>query len=131
MSNEEPFPAYRDVDLIAISTDEALSNAANLELDLDGIMLEVGFFGIERFLSAEAMLADPEFAPNLADTIILADPQGILEPLQVAVASSFTKRDTVIARCESEKQRVLGSLGALRSVQAADEIIAVNEVIQD
>jgi hypothetical protein len=110
------FPAYRDVDLVIVSTQGKLPQEYNLELDLDGVMLEVGFVGTDEHTSAEAVLADPGAGPNLAITTILADPDGFLSPLQSEVARDFAKRKWVNARCEAEKARAMDSLEALRHV---------------
>lgn len=123
LPHDAQFPDYRDVDLIVVSTAGTRPPAENLELDLDGIMLEVGICGIDEHRSAEALLANPIFAPNFAATTILADPQNFLAPLQAVVAGAYTEQKWVFARCKTEKMRVLGCLEAMQAAQSETETL--------
>ncbi len=117
------FPDYRDVDLIIVSTGGRRPQEENLELNLDGLILEVGFWGMEEHRSAEALLADPMIGPNFAATEILADPQEVLRPLQSAISQSFAERKWVQARCESEKKKTLGFLDQMNRASSSIEVL--------
>jgi hypothetical protein len=84
----------------------------NLEIAYEGLMLEVGFIGLDEH-QAEAVLARPDRAGTLARTRILADPNGVLAALQQEVAGAYAERRWVAARCDVEKQTVAESLAAL------------------
>jgi hypothetical protein len=110
MPPDAPFATYRDVDLIVVLDTGTKSTDENLEVAYKGLMLEVGFIGVEEHHDVEAVLARPDRAGTLAHTRILADPLGVLVPLQRAVAASYTEQQWVLARCEVEKQTVRSSL---------------------
>lgn len=110
MPPDASFATYRDVDLIVVLETGTKSTDENLEVAFKGLMLEVGFIGMEEHHDVEAVLARPDRAGTLAHTRILADPLGVLVPLQRAVAASYTERQWVVARCEVEKQMVRSSL---------------------
>ncbi|HEX9019434.1 MAG TPA: hypothetical protein VF806_09615, partial [Anaerolineaceae bacterium] len=92
------FPAYRDVDLIIVLNRPGNVEETNLELLVEDVMVEVGFIGVERLSSPEAILADPEMAANIKATTVLADPMGIIKPLQPKVRNAFHHRKWVQAR---------------------------------
>jgi hypothetical protein len=64
----------------------------------------------------EAVLADPSQGPNIATTQILADPTGILVPLQQAVAAGYGRPRWIRARCQAEKRSAEQQLIALHQV---------------
>ena len=113
LPKDATFPSYRDVDLIVVLKSGPKSEEENLELPYKGVVLEVGFRGLEEHLNSQAVLSSPELAPNLAFTTVLADPMSILKPLHEEVAKQFAHRRWVLARCEVEKQQVLDSLEAM------------------
>lgn len=115
LSQEAYFAAYRDVDLIIVLDRSGKVEETNLELLVEGIMIEVGFMASECFSSPETILADPEVAANFAATNILADPVGNLKLLQTKVQSEFEKRKWVQARCESELKSVWGRIDSITS----------------
>ena len=116
MSSEEPFPAYRDVDLHIVLQEGGKSSEANLEVSYHGLILECGFKGLDEYASPDVVLANPHIAPHLAVNSLLADPTGQLTILQQEVAQAFAQRPWVTARCTYEKNRVLGHLEQLRQV---------------
>src|SRR5690348_15491621 len=81
MSPDAPFPPYRDVDLNIV-----VRNAAHITETHDravgGLILEYSTVSLQRYRTAEDVLANPELAANLAADSILADPEGLLLPLQ-------------------------------------------------
>jgi hypothetical protein len=111
---DAPFHLYRDVDVVLVLTEGARDD--NLEEIYRGVMLEVIFKNLADHQDAEAVLANPSAGPNLATTQILADPTGLLEPLQQAVAAEYGRRRWVRARCEAEKVTAEQQLTAMRQV---------------
>ncbi len=111
---DAPFHLYRDVDVIVVLTEGAPDGEA--EFFYRGLMLEVGSKNLADHQDAEAVLADPSAGPNLATTQILADPTGILAPLQQAVAADYRRRRWIQARCAAEKASVARQLAAMREV---------------
>jgi hypothetical protein len=109
---DEPFATYRDVDLIVVLDSGTRGTDENLEVAYRGLMLEVGFIGLDEH-RAEAVLARPDRAGTLARTRILADPSGVLTALQQEVARAYAERRWVVARCDVERQAVEEGLGAL------------------
>ncbi len=102
LPDEVSFPDYRDVDLIIVLNQPRKVELTNLELLVEGIMVEVGFIGMDAISSPEAILANPEMAANFSVAKILADPLRILQPLQSQVKNAFAQRTWVLARCETE-----------------------------
>ena len=111
---DAPFPLYRDVDVIVVLTEGAPDGEA--EFFYRGLMIEVGSKNLADHQDAEAVLADPSAGPNLATTQILADPTGLLAPLQQAVAADYRRRRWVQARCDAENASVARQLAAMREV---------------
>lgn len=111
---DAPFPLYRDVDVVVVLTEGAQED--NLEVLHRGVMLEVLSKNLADHQDAEAVLANPSHGPNMATTQILADPTGILAPLQRAVAADFARRRWVQARCEAEKRTAEEQLAAMGQV---------------
>ena len=111
---DAPFPLYRDVDIVVVVTQD--SQDETREVFYRGIMLEVILKNLAAHQDAEALLANPSDGPNLATTQILADPTGILVPLQQTVAAEYRRRRWIEARCAAEKATVEQQLIALRQV---------------
>jgi hypothetical protein len=110
---DAPLATYRDVDVIVVLDSGTKPTDANLEVLYKGLMLEVGFIGLDEHRDAEAILARPDRAGNFAHTRILADPTGVLMPLQQEVRRSYADRRWVVARCDAEKQALVESLDAM------------------
>ena len=100
------FPAYRDVDIVIVTTEGKRPFEENLEIDYCGLMLEVGFLGTEEHRSPEAILSDPELAPNLVSSPLLADPLNLLRPLQESTIERYAQEQWVRARCDVAKQDI-------------------------
>jgi hypothetical protein len=93
-------------------------------------MLEAGFLGLEAIASPEVILADPGLAPNFADARILADPMGILLPLQALVKRDFARSDWVLARCEAELRVARGAIDSIESSTGlVDNMFALWEIL--
>jgi hypothetical protein len=84
-------------------------------------MLEVISIDPKDHQDAEAILANPSHGPNMATTQILADPMGILTPLQWKVAAEYGRRRWVEARCEKEKESAEKHLAAMRAASTPQE----------
>ncbi len=117
---DAPFPLYRDVDVVVVTEG---AHDENQEIPYKGLMLEVIALDLAAHQDAEAVLANPSHGPNMATTQILADPTGILVPLQQAVAANFGRRRWIRARCEGEKASAERSLAAMRRASTPFEIL--------
>src|SRR5688572_23538049 len=62
---DAPFPSYRDVDINLIVLDESHPTQTN-NVDYNGLILEFSTVSSAGYRSAEAVLANPELASNLA-----------------------------------------------------------------
>jgi hypothetical protein len=113
MPPDAQFAPYRDVDLIVVLDTGTRTTDENLEVFYKGLMLEVGFIGLDEHRDAEDILARPDRAGTMAKTRILADPMGILTPLQLEVRRSYTEPQWIAARCRVEKQALLDGLDAM------------------
>lgn len=111
---DAPFPLYRDVDVVVVFTKVPQDDTQ--EVLYRGVMLEVIAKKLDAHQDAETVLADPSHGPNMATTQILADPTGVLVPLQQAVAREYGRRRWVRARCEAEKVTAEQQLAAMRQV---------------
>ncbi len=113
LPHDAPFPSYRDVDFNIVC--EGAPDTETHDVAYKGLILEYSTVSIERYRSPEDVLANPELAANLAVDGILADPVGVLAPLQQAVAAQYAQRRWVLARCGYEKQVVMQALEGLRN----------------
>ncbi|MDQ5825260.1 MAG: hypothetical protein M3441_13790 [Chloroflexota bacterium] len=113
---DAPFPLYRDVDVVVVFTEGTQDDTQ--EVFYRGIMLEVIAKKLEAHRDVEAVLADPSHGPNMATTQVLADPTGVLVPLQQAVAAQYGRRRWIRARCEAEKAAAEQQLAAMRQLSS-------------
>jgi hypothetical protein len=113
------FPLYRDVDVVVVLPEGTQDDT--VEVFYRGVMLEVISLDLKAHQDAEAILANPSHGPNMATTQILADPTGILTPLQKKVASEYGKRHWIEARCEKEKASADKHLAAMRAAPTPQE----------
>lgn len=113
MPEDAPFATYRDVDVIVVLDSGTKRTDENLEIPFKGLMLEVGFIGMDEHRDAEATLARPDRAGMIAATRILADPLGVLAPLQCEVRRHYADPEWVATRCMVEKQMMTDGLHAM------------------
>ncbi|HKP53266.1 MAG TPA: hypothetical protein VJ183_11515 [Chloroflexia bacterium] len=116
---EAPFPLYRDVDVVVVLPEGAQDDT--VEIFYRGLMLEVISLDLKAHQDAEVVLANPSHGPNMATTQILADPTGILAPLQQAVAAEYARRRWIEARCEKEKASTEKALDTMRQASTPTE----------
>ncbi len=121
---DAPFALYRDVDVIVVSTGGTKPMEENLESPYRGLMIEAGFMGLEQHASPDVILADAGIGPNFSTTTILADPLGMLAPLQRAVAVEFAQQRWVRARCEAAMAATVQQLGAMRAAPVGARLAA-------
>jgi hypothetical protein len=121
LPHDAPFPTYKDIDLNIVCA--GVSETTTHDVAYNGLILEYSVVDIDRYRSPEAVLANPELASNLAVDSILADPLGLLAPLQQAVAAQYASRRWVRARCDYEKQVVAQALGGLCRVRSPFEAL--------
>ena len=114
MPHEAPFPPYHDVDLTIVVRDAAHVTATH-DAAAGGLILEYSTVSIQRYRTAEQVLSDPELAANLAANSILADPDGLLQPLQRSVAARYADRQWVEARCAVEHGIAMQVIQELRN----------------
>ena len=119
--HDAPFPVYRDIDFNIVC--EGSHDTQTHDVPYKGLMLEYSVVSVERYRSAEEVLATPELASNLAAGGILADPLGLLAPLQRAVADQYTQPRWVWARCAYEKHIVGQALDSLGQAGAPFEAL--------
>jgi hypothetical protein len=117
------FADYKDVDMNLLFTDMPEGDNQVHDLSFKGLILEYGSSDARRYRSAEAVLADPGLACNLAVNSILSDPTGMLAPVQAIVAHEYPCEKWVRARCEEEKKKVTASLEIIRQASSASEAI--------
>lgn len=125
MSPDAPLEPWRDVDVVVVTTAPGSVMGDRLELSLDGIIIECGVLSDESFRSAEDILSSAEHADNMAAGVILADPTGSLRRLHAQVASEYTRRKWVQARCDSRKAYIGRRMVSAREALAADNFPAV------
>jgi len=126
LAADAPFALYRDVDVVVVSDADRAADAVEEEVLFQNLSLEVITLPVDAHRDADAVLADPSQAPNLAATQILADPRGILAPLQRKVAAQFAEPRWIRARCAAEKTMARDRLDALREArETGDRINAV------
>ena len=110
---DAPFALYRDVDIVVVQREAG--DDSEEEVLFHGLMLEVITHSLDAHRDAEAVLANPSMAPNIAATQILADPTGMLAPLQARVRAEYAEPRWIRARCEREKADALEHLSAMRT----------------
>jgi hypothetical protein len=116
---DAPFPLYRDVDVVVALPEGAQDDT--VEVFYRGVMLEVISIDLKAHQDAEAILSNPSHGPNMATTQILADPTGILMPLQQKVAAEYGRRRWIEARCEKEKASADKHLATMRAASTPQE----------
>jgi hypothetical protein len=116
---DAPFPLYRDVDVVVVLPEGTQDDT--IEVFYKGVMLEVISIDLKAHQDAEATLSNPSHGPNMATTQILADPTGILTPLQQKVATEYSRRRWVEARCEKEKDEAEKHLGEMLVASTSQE----------
>jgi len=130
---EASFPAWSDVDICIISTHPAIARRKNVDVLVDGVLLECGFSSLNQYRSPEVVLTS-EVSSQLRRNAILADPTGVLSSLQDVVRREYSPRRWVVARCAHQKHMIekyleLASagvmIGALRAFKYVAGIVAV------
>ena len=96
---EAPFETYRDVDVSIVVEAPPPAGLEHLEVSFQGLLIEGGPKGVERYRSPELVLADPYLAGHLAADSILVDPTGRLAALHETVARAYAAPRWVAARC--------------------------------
>lgn len=126
MAAEDPFPSSSDVDLVVIVPKLDPERHRLRKLSYGGIILEPFYLPSERFLSAEALLADCAIAPNLVDGTVLLDPAGTLQRLRAAMVPELGRRHWVRLRCRDRRDQALSLITAL---EASDSLALVDGVL--
>jgi hypothetical protein len=128
MAADAPFHLYRDVDVVVVLSDEVPDEES--EVFYRDLILEVIWKHIDDHRDVEALLANPSAGPNLATTQLLADPTGIVAPVQQAVAAAYTHRRWVQARVEAEKRMAQDGLANMQAAATPqDRLNAVRDFL--
>ncbi|MDD3814827.1 MAG: hypothetical protein PHZ02_09285 [Desulfocapsaceae bacterium] len=128
MPLDAPFPAYRDVDLGIILnsiTDQGIDDCNH-----DGLIIEAIVVPVQRYESAERLLADASNASIFAaDHSILLDPEGKLTKLAAIIKKEYPKKKWVTARRDEMLADAHKAFEALRGAQDITQaIFAVGEL---
>jgi hypothetical protein len=124
LPDEAPFPATKDVDVHLIVDEDSATREVDgpgwnlLEISYGGLAIEAGVKSLADYVSAEAVLANPEIAYHLTVDSILFDPTAWLRALQEPVRRDYPRRDWVLARLAHERRGFAGAFDFLRSVGA-------------
>jgi hypothetical protein len=130
LPSDAPFHLYRDVDVMVVwSRVPSEGQGDTQEVFYGGVMLEILSKGLDAHSAAEAVLADPSHGPNMATTQILADPTGILVPLQQAVAAGYGRQRWIRARCEAEKRLAEEQLAKMRKMPDRLDLVSNQEAL--
>ncbi|HET9662080.1 MAG TPA: hypothetical protein VFP05_17270 [Thermomicrobiales bacterium] len=117
MDELAPFPRTKDVDLHLIFDDgspilESRGPLPNiLEIDVDGLALEMGIKPVSDYATPEVILANPELAFHFTVKSALYDPDSWLDGLCREVMPRYADREWVDRRMEHERrgfERMLG-----------------------
>lgn len=124
LSDGEPFPTYKDVDLHLVVADgsEMLRSEgpfpAILEEEYGGLVIEAGVKPVAEYCSPETVLANPEIAHHLTLDPVLYDPDGLLAALQPAVRRKYACRRWVTARLTHEREGLRGAMERISMARA-------------
>ena len=116
---EGVFQTYRGIDLNIISRD--VSATTSHSATYHDLIIEYTIISADHYRTSLHVLENPHLATNLARGGILADPHGILTPLQPIVAALHSQYSWVKARCNRHLQRVERALEQLRHAASPHE----------
>ncbi|WP_152657924.1 hypothetical protein [Oceanobacillus sp. CFH 90083] len=108
---DEAWPIHSDVDIMIVT-----SNVPELKIGkfiYDGVLLEATHLDSALFHSKEVILSDYHLSFSFAHTFILADPEGILTPLQRNAAEDYDKIYWVHKRCHHIKDKIDSGLSSI------------------
>ena len=116
MDDHVPFPRSKDVDLHLIFEDGSpifgqrgpLPNI--LEVEAEGLALEMGIKPVSEYATPEIVLANPELAFHFTVESSLFDPDGWLDDLSREVMPRYANREWVDRRMEHEWRGFEGML---------------------
>ena len=117
MSDDVPFPIYRDID-VGVITDQ-VQEMENLETSVQGYIVESVLYASKLCSDAETLLSDNRYASNFAANSALLDPQGFLAPIHEKVRVEFARRKWVTARCAKELDEVKKGLEGMKAATGA------------
>jgi hypothetical protein len=113
------FQTYRGIDLNILSRD--ISATTRHSASYHGLIIEYSIINADHYRTALHVLENPHLATNLARGGILADPHGILTPLQPIVAALHSQYSWIKARCNHHLQRLQRALEELRHATSPHE----------
>jgi hypothetical protein len=113
------FHPYRGIDLNIISRDSGATVCHSASYH--DLIVEYTIINADQYRTSLHVLENPHLATSLARGGILADPHGILTPLQPIVAALHSQHSWVKARCNHHLQRVRRALEELRHAASPHE----------
>ncbi|MBU0946652.1 MAG: hypothetical protein KJ804_11815 [Proteobacteria bacterium] len=123
-----PFLSYRDVDLAIIL--DSISDQDIDDTNYDGLIMEAILAPVQRYESAEELLADSSNASIFAaDHSVLLDPTGKLSALTGVIKKEYPRRKWVTARRDEMLQKAEEAFAALtKAKDITQAIFAVGEL---
>jgi hypothetical protein len=125
MADENPFPPSSDLDLVVVVPTVDPVRHRVCKRSFGGIAVEAFYVPRERLLSAEALLADFAFGPNLVHAKVLFDPHRIVEGLRAVMVPEFARRHWVRQRCRSLRD---WALPVIAEFEQSDRLFYLNAV---
>jgi hypothetical protein len=125
MADENPFPPSSDLDLVVVVPTVDPVRHRVCKRSYGGVAIEPFYVPRERLLSAEELLADYAFGPNLSHTKVLFDPHRIIEGLRAVMVPEFARRHWVRLRCRSLRDWALPVIAAF---EQSDRLFYLNAV---
>lgn len=92
-----PIPATSDVDVIIVLRDPEIRRMPG-KVRSGGVLLELSYLAADDIASPDRVLAHYHLGRSMAGTTILADPAGVLAPLQADVARRFADPEWIARR---------------------------------
>lgn len=122
MPDASPFPITSDIDIRIVVDAEVPNPIFEPEnpfrphkLSYRGLTLEPSFVPSSSLLDPATVLSDMHLAPAIASGCVLRDPQGVISAIHRRVASQYSRRKWVTARCDHALAEVLTICDAARA----------------
>jgi hypothetical protein len=107
MAEGASFPESSDLDLVLVVPHLDPVRHRTEKRAYGGIAIEPFYVPLERFRSADELLADFGLCPHALAGRVLHDPQGFLERVRPALAAGFARRRWIRARWQAVRQHTL------------------------
>ena len=121
LADDAHMPEYSDVDVTVVM--EGPPEQKLGKFMYQGVLLEVSYEEWETIQSPEAVLGHPHLAGGIRSMHVIADPTGNLRRLQEEVASRYTCRRWVRARCREATSKAAGMLESVERMAPLHELV--------